>query len=146
MSYYLPSVGYSDELAGLACTVVIIIGAGGTVLFGVLAQKTGKIVEITKLCCFGAIVCVLVLSYLLLMPGVGVYILIAAAFLGLFALGVFPLALELTVEATFPADQATVTCFIFFSSSIQGVFLMVIENWLGYPLPEKYKVFFEMTT
>ena len=115
-------------------------------LFGVLAQKTGKIVEITKLCCFGAIVCVLVLSYLLLMPGVGVYILIAAAFLGLFALGVFPLALELTVEATFPADQATVTCFIFFSSSIQGVFLMVIENWLGYPLPEKYKVFFEMTT
>ena len=24
------------------------VGAGGTVLFGVLAQKTGKIVEITK--------------------------------------------------------------------------------------------------
>merc|ERR1712123_290539 len=38
------------------------------------------------------------------------YILIACAFLGLFALGVFPLALELTVEATFPCDQATVTC------------------------------------
>ena len=96
--------------------------------------------EITKLCCFGAIVCVLVLSYLLLLPDVGIYILIAAGFLGLFALGVFPLALELTVEATFPADQATVTCFIFFSSSLKGVFLMVIENWLGYPLPEKYKV------
>jgi len=138
MEQIMCSVGYSDELAGLACTVVIIVGAGGTVLFGVLAQKTGKIVEITKLCCFGAIVCVLVLSYLLLKPDVGIYILIAAAFLGLFALGVFPLALELTVEATFPADQATVTCFIFFSSSIQGVFLMVIENWLGYPLPEKY--------
>ena len=97
-------------------------------LAGVLAQKTGKIVEITKLCCFGAIVCVLVLSYLLLMPDVGVYLLISAGFLGLLALGVLlPLALELTVEATFPADQATVTCFIFFSSSVQGVFLMVIS-------------------
>ena len=134
---FVCSVGYSDELAGLACTTVIIVGAGGTVLFGVLAQKTGKIVEITKLCCFGAIVCVLVLSYLLLMPDVGVYILISGGFLGLFALGVFPLALELTVEAIFPANQATVTCFIFLFFSIQGVFLMVIENWLGYPLPEK---------
>ena len=137
--YFHYSVGYSDELAGLTCTVVIIIGALGTVLFGIAAEKTGKIVEITKLCCFGAIVCVLSMSYLLLLPDVGVYILISGGFLGLFALGVFPLALEVTVEATFPADQATVTCFIFFSSSIQGVFLMVIENWLGYPLPDKYR-------
>ena len=136
--FFFFSVGYSDELAGGTCTVVIIVGAIGTVLFGVMAEKTGKIVEITKLCCFGAIVCVLAMSYLLLLPDVGVYILIAGGFLGMFALGVFPLALEVTVEATFPADQATVTCFIFFSSSIQGVFLMVIENWLGYPLPDKY--------
>lgn len=133
------SVGYSDEKAGLTCTVVIIVGALGTVLLGYLAEKTGKIVELTKLCCFGAIVCVLAMSYLILMPDVFVYILISAGFLGLFALGVFPLALEVTVEATFPADQATVTCFIFFSSSIQGVFLMVIENWLGYPLSDKYQ-------
>ena len=34
--------------------------------------------------------------------------------------------------------QATVTCFVFFSSSLQGVILMVIENMLGGPLPEKY--------
>lgn len=131
-------MGYSDELAGGTCTVVIVIGAMGTVLFGVMAEKTGKIVEITKLCCFGAIVTVLVMSYLLLLPDVAIYILVTGGFLGLFALGVFPLALEVTVEATFPADQATVTCLIFFSSSVQGVFLMVIENWLGYPLPEKY--------
>merc|ERR1719397_1495025 len=139
MEQIMCSVGYSDEKAGLTCTVVILVGALGTVLLGYLAEKTGKIVELTKLCCFGAIVCVLAMSYLILMPDVFVYILISGGFLGLFALGVFPLALEVTVEATFPADQATVTCFIFFSSSIQGVFLMVIENWLGYPLPDKYK-------
>ena len=87
MEQIMCSVGYSDEKAGLACTIVIIVGAGGTVLFGLMAQKTGKIVEITKLCCFGAIVCVLVMSYLLLMPGVELYIFISAGFLGLFALG-----------------------------------------------------------
>ena len=99
--------------------MVIVIGAMGTVLFGVMAEKTGRIVEITKLCCFGAIVTVLVMSYLLLLPDVAIYILITGGFLGMFALGVFPLALEVTVEATFPADQATVTCLIFFSSSVQ---------------------------
>ena len=133
------SVGYSDEIAGLTCTVVILVGALGTVGLGILAEKTRKIVEITKLCCLGNIICVIVMSYLLLLPDVGVYILISAGFLGFFAIGVFPLALEVAVEATFPADQATVTCFIFFSSSVQGVFLMTIENWLGYPLPDKYQ-------
>jgi len=136
---YIFSVGYSDEIAGLTCTVVILVGALGTVGLGILAEKTRKIVEITKLCCLGNIICVIVMSYLLLLPDVGVYILISAGFLGFFAIGVFPLALEVAVEATFPADQATVTCFIFFSSSVQGVFLMTIENWLGYPLPDKYK-------
>ena len=106
---------------------------------GILAEKTRKIVEITKLCCLGNIICVIIMSYLLLLPDVGAYIFVSAGFLGFFAIGVFPLALEVAVEATFPADQATVTCFIFFSSSVQGVFLMVIENWLGYPLPDKYK-------
>lgn len=135
MEQIMCSVGYSDELAGLCCTMVILVGALGTAMFGYLGQKTGKLVEITKLCCLGAIICLLVLAYLLLMPGVPVYIVIASCGVGLFALGVFPMALELTVEATYPADQATVTAFIFLSSSIQGVILMVTENWLGGPLP-----------
>jgi len=139
MEQIMCSVGYSDELAGLCCSLVILSGAFGTVMFGIAAEKTGKMVEITKLCCFGSIICILVLSYLLLIPDVAEYIIAACLLLGIFALGVFPLALELTVEATFPADQATVTCFIFLSSAIQGVILMVTENWLGDPLPEKYK-------
>jgi len=138
MEQIMCSVGYSDEIAGLTCTVVIIVGALGTVILGVMAEKTRKIVEITKLCCLGNIICVVIMSYLLLQPDVGVYILISAGFLGFFAIGVFPLALEVAVEATFPADQATVTCFIFFSSSVQGVFLMVIENWLGFQLSDEY--------
>ena len=113
------SVGYSDEMAGLTCTLVIIVGALGTVVLGILAEKTRKIVEITKLCCLGNIICVIIMSYLLLLPDVSVYILISGGFLGFFAIGVFPLALEVAVEATFPADQATVTCLIFFSSSVQ---------------------------
>ena len=48
--HQLHSVGYSDELAGLACTIVIIVGALGTVLFGVLAQvqwRPHQLIELT---------------------------------------------------------------------------------------------------
>ena len=74
---------------------------------GIAAEKTGRMVEITKICCFGSITCILVMSYLLLMPDMSEYIIAASIPLGIFALGVFPLALELTVEATFPSDQVT---------------------------------------
>ena len=43
------SVGYSDELAGLACTIVILVGAAGTVLFGVLAQVCFGLLELYNL-------------------------------------------------------------------------------------------------
>ena len=42
------------------------------------------------------------------MPDAAEYIVGACLLLGFFALGVFPLALELTVEATFPADQVNI--------------------------------------
>jgi hypothetical protein len=35
--------------------------------------------------------------------------------MGIFALGVYPLALELIVECTYPVDQAIGTAFIFLS-------------------------------
>jgi FLVCR family MFS transporter 7 len=57
--------------------------------------------------------------------------------MGIFALGVYPLALELIVECTYPVDQAIGTAFIFLSSALQGVFLMEIENYLGEPLSEE---------
>ena len=80
--------------------MVIIVGAIGTVGLGILAEKTRKIVEITKLCCLGNIICVIIMSYLLLLPDVGAYIFVSAGFLGFFSIGVFPLALEVAVEAT----------------------------------------------
>ena len=67
----------------------------------------------------------------------GPAIVICCALLGVFALGVYPLALELVVECTYPVDQATPTALIFLSSSLQGVFLMEIENYLGGPLTEE---------
>ena len=48
----------------------------------------------------------------------------------------FPTILELIVECTYPVDEATSTSLIFFSSSLQGVELLVAELGLYRPLSE----------
>lgn len=77
------------------------------------------------------------LAHFMLIPHQGVAIAVFCALMGIFALGVYPIALELIVECTYPVDQAIGTAFIFLSSALQGVFLMQIENALGYPLTEE---------
>ena len=48
----------------------------------------------------------------------------------------FPILLEIIAECSYPIDQATSLSFVYVSASIQGVFLMAIENILYRPLSE----------
>ena len=78
-----------------------------------------------------ACVCCGLLGYFLRVPYQGGFILGTCICLGIFALGVYPTALELIVECTYPLDQATSTALIFLSSAIQGLILMVVENLMS---------------
>ena len=55
------------------------------------------------------------LAYFMCVPDQGLAIVFSCALMGVFALGVYPLALELIVECTYPVDQAIGTAFIFLS-------------------------------
>lgn len=77
------------------------------------------------------------LAHFMMVPDQGIAIGFCCALMGIFSLGIYPMALELIVECTFPIDQAIGTAFIFLSSALQGVILMQIENGLGYPLSEE---------
>lgn len=48
--------------------------------------------------------------------------------LGVFSLGIYPIMLELSVEATYPLDESVVTGLCYLSSAIQGSILMFTEN------------------
>ena len=52
-----------------------------------------------------SIVSMCMLAYFMRVPDMGVAIVVTCILLGTFALGCYPLALELVVEATYPVDQ-----------------------------------------
>ncbi len=125
------------QLSGLSGSLILLVGFLASFPLGLLAYKTGRMVLICKLACAGGIAALISLAYFLRQPEMGAGIIVSCVALGFFALGCYPLALELVVECTYPVDQATGTAFIFLSSALQGVFLMQVENSFGGPLDEE---------
>ena len=55
---------------------------------------------------------------------------------GMLAFGVYPLGLELSVEATYPLDEATGTVLIFLSGQIQGAILIIFAGVMAEELDD----------
>ena len=76
---------------------------------GVISYKTKKPVLVTKLCVVGIILSLGLLNYFIRFQNESGWnkfaIIISCISLGVFALGSYPLALELVVECTYPVDQ-----------------------------------------
>ena len=54
-----------------------------------------------------------------LQPFQDTLIVVTCVFLGVFSLGIYPVMLELSVEATYPLDESVVTGLCYLSSAIQ---------------------------
>ena len=50
MEQFMCSRGYSNEFSGLAVTLLISVGLVGSIVSGVVADITGKLEEIAKIC------------------------------------------------------------------------------------------------
>lgn len=101
----LCSKGYTDQLAGLSGSLILLTGFIFSFPFGLLAYKTKKPVLICKLSGFIVITSLVMMGYFMRVPDQGGAIITSAVLLGIFALGPYPIALELIVECTYPVDQ-----------------------------------------
>ena len=132
------SRGYSDQLSGLSGSLILFVGFFASFPFGIVAYKTGRLTLVCKLCGVGGVMAMCLIAYFMRLPDMEAGIIVSCILLGVFALGCYPIALELVVECTYPTDQATGTAFLFLSSAVQGCFLMMVENSFGSPLsPEE---------
>merc|ERR1711974_162809 len=127
----LCSRGYSDQIAGLSGSMILFMGFVASFPMGYISYKTKNPVKITKVCGFVVITSLILLGYFMRIPDQSAAIIVSCILLGIFALGPYPLALELIVECTYPVDQAIGTALIFLSSALQGVVLMEFENYYG---------------
>ena len=61
---------------------------------------------------------------------------LCCALFGVFGFGMYPLGLELSVENTYPVDEAAGTALIFLSGQIQGAILIMISGAMEQPLKD----------
>ena len=101
----LCSRGYSDQLAGLSGSLILFTGFLASFPFGIISYKTKKPTLVCKSCGLAVITSLIMLGYFMRVPERSDMIIISCILLGIFALGPYPLALELIVECTYPLDQ-----------------------------------------
>ena len=101
----LCSVGYSDQIAGLAGSLIIFTGFVASFPFGIIAYRTKKLILICKLSGCVEIISLVMLDYFMRLPNNAAAVIASYVLLGIFTLGPYPLVLELIVECTYPCDQ-----------------------------------------
>ncbi|XP_076861883.1 solute carrier family 49 member A3 isoform X2 [Brachyhypopomus gauderio] len=118
--------GYSSGFAGLGGALFIVFGVIGAAFLSFLVDKTKMFTEaskinmcLTSLACTGfAVVCQ--------MREQRAIVIVACVLFGFFGFGVYPVAMELSVECSYPVGEATSAGMIFISGQIQSIIYMVL--------------------
>ncbi|KAM6230392.1 solute carrier family 49 member A3 [Porphyrio hochstetteri] len=118
--------GYSNEFAGLNGALFTVCGLLGAFLLGMYVDRTRKFIESTKIC-----YCLSALASIMFAVGSrfrdqAVTLAIASSLFGFFGFAIYPIAMELAVECSYPVGEGTSTGLIFVASQIEGVILMVL--------------------
>ncbi|GFO44746.1 major facilitator superfamily domain-containing protein 7-like [Plakobranchus ocellatus] len=125
---------YSNTFAGLCGALMIGFGAIGAVVAGLIADKTRKFAEVTKIgfCC--SVLAGIAFTQLSRIRGQSIAIAISITFFGMFGFAIYPTSLELAVELTYPVAEATSTGLVFLSGQLQGIVLMLVSQYTAQPL------------
>lgn len=94
-----------NYLTGLSGSLILFMGFLASFPMGLISYKTKKPVLLTKLCGIVVVTSLVLLGYFMREPNQSAAIITSSCLLGIFALGPYPLALELIVECTYPVDQ-----------------------------------------
>ena len=96
-----------NYFTGLSGSLILFMGFLASFPMGLISYKTKKPVLLTKLCGIVVITSLVLLGYFMREPNQSAAIITSSCLLGIFALGPYPLALELIVECTYPVDQVS---------------------------------------
>uniref|UniRef100_T1ISH1 Major facilitator superfamily (MFS) profile domain-containing protein n=1 Tax=Strigamia maritima TaxID=126957 RepID=T1ISH1_STRMM len=113
------------EFAGLCGMLLNGIGIIGAVVFGVIADKTKKLEELTKISFGGGAISGAVL------------VMVSFIMFGFFVMATFPLALELAAETTYPVNETLSAGFVIISGQILSILFIIVLDCIGGSLKQK---------
>lgn len=128
--------GYTNDFAGLCGALFIVFGIAGAGMLGLYVDKTRKFTEVTKInMSFSALACI-AFSVVSLMPQQKVAVAAVCSLFGFFGFSIYPVAMELSVECTYPVGEATSAGLIFVSGQVLSVLYILLLQGLTTPLIE----------
>ncbi|XP_065717295.1 solute carrier family 49 member A3 isoform X2 [Patagioenas fasciata] len=117
---------YSNEFAGLNGALFTVCGLLGAFLLGLYVDRTRKFIESTKICfCLTALASIM-FAVTSRFRHQAVMLAVTSSLFGFFGFAIYPIAMELAVECSYPVGEGTSTGLIFVASQIEGVILMVL--------------------
>ncbi|XP_026136154.1 solute carrier family 49 member A3 [Carassius auratus] len=126
--------GYSNDFAGLCGAVAIVFGVVGAFLLGLYVDKTKRFTEVTKInMCLTSLGCS-VFAVVSQLSEQKVIIGAVCAWFGFFGYSVYPIAMELGVECSYPVGEATSSGLIFVSGQIQAALYLLLLQALAKPM------------
>uniref|UniRef100_A0A8C0E5U1 Solute carrier family 49 member 3 n=1 Tax=Bubo bubo TaxID=30461 RepID=A0A8C0E5U1_BUBBB len=118
--------GYSNEFAGLNGALFTVCGLLGAFLLSLYVDRTRKFIESTKICfCLSALASI-VFAVVSSPLHQAITLAITSSLFGFFGFAIYPIAMELAVECSYPVGEGTSTGLIFVASQIEGVILMIL--------------------
>ncbi|XP_064593004.1 solute carrier family 49 member A3 [Zonotrichia leucophrys gambelii] len=118
--------GYSNDFAGLNGALFTVCGLLGAFLLGLYVDRTRKFIESTKISfCLSALASIM-FAVTSRFRHQAVTLAITSSLFGFFGFAIYPIAMELAVECSYPVGEGTSTGLIFVASQIEGVILMIL--------------------
>ncbi|CAL1538983.1 unnamed protein product [Lymnaea stagnalis] len=125
---------YDNNFAGLCGALMIAAGAVGAVIAGVIADKTKKFSEVTKIGFCLSTLCGIAFVQMARLREQAIAVATSITLFGFFGFAIYPTSLEMAVELTYPVAEATSTGIIFLSGQIQGIVFMLLAQYTAQPL------------
>ncbi|XP_042309268.1 solute carrier family 49 member A3 isoform X1 [Sceloporus undulatus] len=123
--------GYSDFFSGVSGALFTVSGLIGAFFLGLYVDRTKKFTEATKIClCLTALASIAFAVVSQLRNQTYALAAISSLF-GLFGFAVYPVAMELAVECSYPVGEGTVSGLIFVTSQLLGVLFMLLFQSLA---------------
>lgn len=121
--------GYTDEDAGYFGGAMIVSGIVGSIIAGIILDKTKRFEETAKVCfCVSSLTSILfVILQLYNNDKSTIYYLVLASFglVGFFGIPLLPVCMEMAVECVYPIPEATSTGLLFIAGQVVGIFMIV---------------------
>ncbi|XP_076143346.1 solute carrier family 49 member A3-like [Alosa pseudoharengus] len=128
--------GYTNDFAGLCGALFILCGVIGAGALGFYVDRTRKFTEVTKInMCLASLGCT-AFAVFSQMRGQKVLQAVMCSLFGLFGFSIYPVAMELTVECSYPVGEATSAGLIFIAGQVLSLVYMIILGALTTPLAD----------